>query len=509
MSNFSSLYDSLPGRTVTAGSTTENPINSSFFSKANRSLPNGGGSYSSTVPNQSVFTPAGTTSGQDNAGGNTGAGDNGGTKYTPTNSGVVTPEDYAYAANALTKAMGSQGDAATVSGQLTGLNNTANDLSVGAGNLFPSQTDGTAFSPDELTAMNKAQGNVYAPGISALTTKLGQAEESDVYSNKFQGPLTANSFSPDELTALNNVAAGKSEFAGTPAYISATAKIQEANKRGLDSQRFGYTQSLYNGGKTNTANLTPVSAPIGSAAYKGGGADGSVANSNFGQPAYYDANGAPLDANGNPWPTTGNTYGNVVAQQKLASDYVDSLQKAASSRSGDLGVQNSKVSSAIHAQSLIDQATDPKTGNINLSSQQYQELASSVANLLSGGNAGTDSQINGLLAGTLQGTVNNVISYISGDPQNATTQANLKRLVQTVERQGATAEQLRDAALQNQAIVPAGMDPARAKQAREQANFPSYTTYLSSSGKTAARNPYSPASSSGSSSTGGGGLYDF
>lgn len=489
------------------------------FGNANRQLPNGGGSYSSPVPPQQTSgalpLPASTA-----AATVPGAGTSPAASITPDTSGAdaapgssstaptgVTPTDFATLLNGLQSAgvgsaVNNQGNSANILSTLTGVNNLGNSYATGGSDLFAGQNAGTPFTADELNAIQSGEASILQPDTAALGTKLANAEEQDVYTSKNTGKIVPPSFTSQESQALSMGGSGANAAGLGDAFNSATAKIVEAQKQALDSQRYGYTQSIYGlggaNGKVDTTNLAPVTNGPGDAAFVAGGADGTAKNQNYGTPAYVAADGTPLDAAGNPWPTN-NTYANINIQQKLSDQYVTALQKASSSRSGDLGTQNAKVSSAIHAQSLIDQATDPSTGNINLSSSQYQELASSVANLLSGGNSGTDSQISGLMAPTLQGSVNKIISYVSGDPQNATTQANLKLLAQTIQRQGETAQQLRDADLDEQAIIPSGMDPARALQDKSQASFPSFTSY--STGGPAGTNPFAAKAPAGAGST--------
>lgn len=122
----------------------------------------------------------------------------------------------------------------------------------------------------------------------------------------------------------------------------------------------------------------------------------------------------------------------------------DIATKQVSYRSGSIGVQGAKVDQAIHASQLIDQSFDPKTGQYNVTQVPYAELSESLGNLLSGGTGSSDARIGALKQATLQGDFNKVLTYFTGKPSNATSQDALKQLVSIIDRQGSTAEGIRD-----------------------------------------------------------------
>jgi BarA-like signal transduction histidine kinase len=165
-----------------------------------------------------------------------------------------------------------------------------------------------------------------------------------------------------------------------------------------------------------------------------------------------------------------------TAQDKLEQQYRTVLLKEASNRSGDLGIQNSKVSQAVHLTALLDQYKDPKTGNYNVPTAQYAELAMGLANLISpSGSAESDRQA--ILSKTASGDIKGALSYIIGTPQNGNTQQIIKNLADSIDRQGATAEDLRDEQVNFlQGLAPTGLDQSRI-EALNKNTLPSYKSY--------------------------------
>lgn len=162
-------------------------------------------------------------------------------------------------------------------------------------------------------------------------------------------------------------------------------------------------------------------------------------------------------------------------QQPLEKDYKNTLLKELSNRSGGLGLQDQKVNQAIHLRSLFDQYYDPKTGNYNVPEVQYAELAMGLANLVSGSNTVSDSTRDAIMQKTAAGDFKGAITYITGNPQNGTTQEVLKNLKDSIDRQGAVAEDLRDQAVMFlRGLAPTDLDPTR-RDALEKNTLASYT----------------------------------
>ena len=130
----------------------------------------------------------------------------------------------------------------------------------------------------------------------------------------------------------------------------------------------------------------------------------------------------------------------------MEQQYRTVLTKALSSRSGGLGLQQAKVDQANHLQALLTQykSTDAK-GNVtyNIPTSQYAELAMGLANLVSpSGSAESDRQA--IMAATAKSGLSGALQYITGQPQNGNSQAIIQNLVDSINRQGQVANNLRD-----------------------------------------------------------------
>lgn len=152
-------------------------------------------------------------------------------------------------------------------------------------------------------------------------------------------------------------------------------------------------------------------------------------------------------------------------QQKLEQDYRSILVKEVSSRSGTLGTEDAKVAQANHLASLINQYYDPATGNYNVPKSQYGELVLGLAGMISKTGTPTDSQVDNINQRTGKGDLLGALTYITGAPQNGTTQEVLKNLVDSIDRQAQTAVQNREAGLK----VLRGLAPTDLEQSRKDA----------------------------------------
>lgn len=137
------------------------------------------------------------------------------------------------------------------------------------------------------------------------------------------------------------------------------------------------------------------------------------------------------------------------AQQKLEQQYRQVLSKEFSSRTGALGVENAKVNQANHLNSLITKYYDPKTGNYNIPTSQYAELALGLASLISPTGSTDSGERAAITAKTATSDLKGALQYITGIPQTGNTQEMIKNLVDSVDRQAQTATDNREAALQN------------------------------------------------------------
>lgn len=149
-------------------------------------------------------------------------------------------------------------------------------------------------------------------------------------------------------------------------------------------------------------------------------------------------------------------------QQKLEQEYRQVLSKEFSARTGSLGIENSKVNQANHLNSLFQQYYDPKTGNYNIPTAQYAELAIGLANMISPSGQSSDSDRAEIKSKTAAGDLKGALQYITGIPENGNTQAIIKNLVDSVDRQAETAIRNRQAALEDmKAQAPTDLAPDR------------------------------------------------
>lgn len=162
-------------------------------------------------------------------------------------------------------------------------------------------------------------------------------------------------------------------------------------------------------------------------------------------------------------------------QQKLEQQYRTVLSKEFSSRTGSLGIENQKVNQANHLNSIFQQYYDPKTGDYNIPTSQYAEVAMGLANLISPSGAAAESDRQAILAKTAAGNLNGALQYITGSPQNGNTQAMIKNLLDSVDRQAETATRNREAALQNMRDqAPTDLDPSRIDALNKSTQMVSY-----------------------------------
>jgi hypothetical protein len=162
-------------------------------------------------------------------------------------------------------------------------------------------------------------------------------------------------------------------------------------------------------------------------------------------------------------------------QQKLEQQYRQVLSKEFSSRTGALGVENSKVNQANHLNSLFTQYYDPKTGNYNIPKTQYAELAMGLANLVAPSGTVTEGAREAILQKTAKGDLNGVLAYITGVPQNGSTHEVFKNLIDSVDRQAQTAIKNREVALQNMRDqAPTDLDPARVEKLNKSTEMVKY-----------------------------------
>jgi hypothetical protein len=157
-------------------------------------------------------------------------------------------------------------------------------------------------------------------------------------------------------------------------------------------------------------------------------------------------------------------------------EYASSIN-AMKGRSGGFGLQDQKVDQAIHLRQMINQSYDPQTGNYNVKAGNYPELVMGLANLMSPtGTADAETRKN-LESMTASGKLNQAIQYITGQPQVGNTQAVIKSLVDSIDRQGQTSQTLRDNYV-SQVQPPSILPPDRAARIFNQGRGSNYVDYL-------------------------------
>lgn len=152
-------------------------------------------------------------------------------------------------------------------------------------------------------------------------------------------------------------------------------------------------------------------------------------------------------------------------QQKLEQEYRGILAKEVSSRSGTVGTEDAKVAQANHLASLMNQYYDSKSGNYNVPKSQYGELVLGLAGLLSKTGTPTDHQVESITQATAKGDIAKAIGYVTGSTPTGSSQAVLKNLADSIDRQARTAESNREAGLK----VLRGLAPTDLEQARRDA----------------------------------------
>lgn len=115
-----------------------------------------------------------------------------------------------------------------------------------------------------------------------------------------------------------------------------------------------------------------------------------------------------------------------------------------SMRSGALGVQDAKINQAMHIKQLFDQSYDPKTGIYNLKAPQFAEATQGLATLVSNNNQTSEASRQEIKQRTLKGDFNGAVTYALGIPQNATSQEIAKMYIDAVDRQGLTAQSIKE-----------------------------------------------------------------
>jgi len=145
--------------------------------------------------------------------------------------------------------------------------------------------------------------------------------------------------------------------------------------------------------------------------------------------------------------------GNLSLRRDLEQDRLETRLKAdlnapLEKGTGVIGISNRNVDLAVKARTLLDQNTDPKTGEIKVPPSAHLELAMSLASLLSPNNQGqvAENIVMGLKQTTAKETLANLAIYLGADPKEigGSTQSVLKYFRENIDRLGIQNESLRD-----------------------------------------------------------------
>jgi hypothetical protein len=131
-------------------------------------------------------------------------------------------------------------------------------------------------------------------------------------------------------------------------------------------------------------------------------------------------------------------------QNKLEQEYRTVLARGLSSRSGGLGLEDSKVQQANHLIALLDAGYDPTTGAYNIPRVQQTELAMGLAKLVSPGGVVAQKTVDDINQATAKGDLAKALTYVTGTPFNGTTQDLVKMYRDSIIRQGEVAQTNRE-----------------------------------------------------------------
>jgi hypothetical protein len=170
-------------------------------------------------------------------------------------------------------------------------------------------------------------------------------------------------------------------------------------------------------------------------------------------------------------------------QGKLEKQYADMRLKALSNRSGGLGLQDSKVNQAYDLRTLVNKYYDPKTDTFNIPPSQHAELALGLARLVSTNGQVPIELMHELRQSTGREALTKALIYAGADPTQVggPTQSVARLFVDSIDRQGATAEQLRDQYMSYiHDNAPVDLDPARVAK-HDKGHLNSFNEFLAKS----------------------------
>ena len=171
-------------------------------------------------------------------------------------------------------------------------------------------------------------------------------------------------------------------------------------------------------------------------------------------------------------------------QDKLENDYKTSLTRGLnSSRGGPVGNLVTKVDNAILARTLMENPDnyDPKTDTYTgITGGMYTDLASALAKVINPSSQTGVQLIDEMKQRTGQGDFNSALQYITGHPENATSQDLLRTLKKSLDREGKAAQTLLDQKIYSN-LPPSGLEKSRADYVKGNLDgYPSYEKGLTS-----------------------------
>jgi hypothetical protein len=130
-------------------------------------------------------------------------------------------------------------------------------------------------------------------------------------------------------------------------------------------------------------------------------------------------------------------------QQATAYNQALQLIRTSVQSRNALSMPTRRIDAANQASRLMADSYNPATKQFDVNSMNYNELAASVAQLLTAGNVATQEQINGIKADTAYGRLQQMSQFWSGAPKNAAPQQLLQFIQRTIDREADEAEKTR------------------------------------------------------------------
>lgn len=247
------------------------PVTTPNMMPVSRTLPNGGGTFSSSIPTPTttkpVFTPPATpdihpaylnADGSLKTPGEVGAGFGGGT-------GRPGPDIPRYSHDQFTEGPQTNEQLQTTA---AGLNNARNDIATGATDPYKvASQSGIAYSPAELKAIESAYAGVYDPAINSALSKLDTRQKEDAAARASKQRREEQIFATDEnirqWRATTGTTKGASNFSPTQTHKGAVAAAVDLDTfDGFSSDLKSYFVNMPKAIDSTTNKQAPLSTLI-------------------------------------------------------------------------------------------------------------------------------------------------------------------------------------------------------------------------------------------------------